>query len=83
MLKSKHAAPLLQERWQRQIDLTQLREQQMAQQALQAQQRLELALEETEQGNAELQSFNHAMAGRELEMIHLKQEVNRLSRELG
>ncbi|QFY88019.2 PAS domain S-box protein [Magnetovirga frankeli] len=76
-------------RKQAQAELLALQEQRHREQAealrqqLQAQQRLELALEEAEQGNAELQRFNRAMVGRELEMIRLKQEVNQLSQELG
>ncbi len=39
--------------------------------------------EELRQRNEELERFNRATVGRELDMIELKREVNRLSRELG
>ncbi len=39
--------------------------------------------EELAQRNEELERFNDAMVGRELTMITLKQEVNRLSQQLG
>ncbi|MGZ8186148.1 MAG: PAS domain-containing protein [Methylobacter sp.] len=38
---------------------------------------------ELAQRNAELERFNRAMIGRELDMIALKQQVNELSRQLG
>lgn len=38
---------------------------------------------ELENRNAELERFNHAMVGRELDMIALKQQVNALSLQLG
>ncbi len=39
--------------------------------------------EELAQRNMELERFNRAMVGRELDMIALKQQINALSRELG
>lgn len=39
--------------------------------------------EQMRERNAELQRFNRAMVGRELEMIELKKQVNALSAELG
>ena len=39
--------------------------------------------EELRNRNEELERFNRAMIGRELEMIELKRQVNVLSRELG
>jgi PAS domain S-box-containing protein len=41
------------------------------------------AAEELRQRNEELERFNRASVGRELDMIELKRDVNRLSRELG
>ncbi|MBI5899089.1 MAG: PAS domain-containing protein [Rhodocyclales bacterium] len=41
------------------------------------------AEEELRQRNEELERFNRATVGRELDMIELKREINRLSRELG
>lgn len=39
--------------------------------------------DELRQRNEELERFNRASVGRELDMIELKREINRLSRELG
>jgi len=39
--------------------------------------------QELAQRNAELERFNRATVGRELDMIALKQQVNELSRQLG
>jgi PAS domain S-box-containing protein len=39
--------------------------------------------DELRQRNEELERFNRATVGRELDMIELKREINRLSRELG
>lgn len=44
---------------------------------------LQRQAEELRRRNAELERFNQAMVGRELDMIRLKQEVNTLARELG
>lgn len=41
------------------------------------------AEDELRQHNQELERFNRATVGRELDMIELKREINRLSRELG
>lgn len=42
-----------------------------------------LAEEQLRRGNDELQRFNRAMVGRELEMVRLKQEINAMARTLG
>jgi len=39
--------------------------------------------EELARHNVELERFNHAMVGREMDMIALKQQINGLSRQLG
>lgn len=41
------------------------------------------AEEELRQRNQELERFNRAMVGRELEMVKLKRQINELSKELG
>lgn len=41
------------------------------------------AEEELRRNNEELQRFNHATVGRELDMVELKKQVNALARELG
>ena len=48
-----------------------------------AEETLRRQTEELAQRNAELERFNRAMVGRELDMIALKQQVNELSRLLG
>ena len=49
----------------------------------QAEADLQRQAEELSASNDELERFNRAMVGRELDMIALKQRVNELSRELG
>lgn len=48
-----------------------------------AEEALHRQTEELSQYNAELERFNRATVGRELDMIALKQQVNELSRQLG
>ncbi|MDO9227175.1 MAG: PAS domain S-box protein [Pseudomonadota bacterium] len=48
-----------------------------------AEEMLQLQAEELKARNAELERFNRAVVGRELDMIELKRQVNELSRELG
>lgn len=48
-----------------------------------AEQTLYTQTEELQERNLELQRFNRAMVGRELDMIALKQDINALSRRLG
>jgi PAS domain S-box-containing protein len=48
-----------------------------------AEEALRRQTEELKQRNAELERFNRASVGRELDMIELKRRINELSRELG